>query len=127
VSVKNGRDASNSGTQHFANTKLQSFQQLRNDGPSASGVAGRTIGIEKSGFQEKAQRSAYRTQCSDLQHTHNKGSIQLQLTNFITLHTTKNCLNITVKPANKHGVYIGHYMYIFDYIFKEGKFLIVMF
>jgi len=32
-----------------------------------------------------------------------------------------------VKPANKRGIYIDHYIYIFDYVFKEGKFLIVMF
>jgi len=69
VSVRNARDVSNSGSQHFANTKLRLFQQIRDYGPSANGVAGSRMGIEKSGFQEKAQTSAYRTQCSDLQHT----------------------------------------------------------
>lgn len=77
VSVRNATDVSNSGTHHFANTKLRLFQQTRNDGPSTSDVLGRRMGTEKSGFQEKAQTSAYRTQCSDLQHTHNKGPIQM--------------------------------------------------
>ena len=128
MSVRNARDVSNSGTQHFANTILQLFQRLRADGPSASGVAGRTMGTEKSGFQEKAQRSVYRTQRSDLQHTHNKGSIQIQLTHFVALHTTKNCLNITVKPTNKHGVYTDHYIYIYSIIFlKRENFLSLCF
>jgi len=69
VSVRNARDFSNSGSQHFANTKLRLFQQIRDYGPSANGVAGRRTGTAKSGFQEKTQTSAYRTQCSDLQHT----------------------------------------------------------
>jgi hypothetical protein len=121
VSGRNARDVSNSGTQHFANTKLQLFQRLRDDGPSASGVAGMTMDIEKSGFQEKAQRNAYRTQRSDLQHTHNKGSIQMQLTNFVALDSTKNCLNFTVKLTNKHWVYTGYYIYTFNYIFKKRE------
>ena len=72
VSVRNARDVSNSGTQHFANTKLRLFQQIRNGGPSVNGAAGRRMDIEKSEFQEKAQTSAYRTQWSDLQHKQTK-------------------------------------------------------
>jgi len=77
VSVRIATDVSNSGTQHLANTKLLLFQQIRGDGLSASDVVSRRMDIEKSGFQEKAQTSAYRTQYSDLQHTHNKGFIDM--------------------------------------------------
>jgi hypothetical protein len=69
MTVRNARDVSDSGSQHFANTKLRLFQQIRDYDPSANDVAGRRMGIEKSGFQEKAQTGAYRTGCSDLQHT----------------------------------------------------------
>jgi hypothetical protein len=77
VTVRRAREFSDSRTQYFANTRLRLFQQIGNDDPSVSGVAGRRMCNENSEFQEKAQISAYRTEFSNLQLTNNKGSIQM--------------------------------------------------